>query len=207
MRRRTIGIVDYGVGNIGSLERTFSSLGYRCKTTVDPTLLKASDLILLPGVGAFPAAMEALHAHDMVGFLQDRAQAGQPLVGICLGMQLLADRSEEIHETSGLGIIPGNVNALGDADWHIGWNTLETVSSDALLKPSNGRSLYFNHSFAFSTSPDYEIAVSRINQTMSPFTVAVRRENVMGVQFHPEKSQTAGLQLLSDVVEGLCRAA
>lgn len=207
MRRRTIGIVDYGVGNIGSLERSLSMLGYRGKTTADPDTLSASDLILLPGVGAFPAAMEALRDHDMVGFLQDRAQSGQPLVGICLGMQLMADRSDEIRPTTGLGIIPGYVTALANADWHIGWNTIEAVSNDPLIRPSHGRAVYFNHSFAFQTSPEYSIGVSRINESMAPFVVAVRRDNAVGLQFHPEKSQAAGLQLLADVIEGLCNAA
>ena len=207
MKRRTIGIVDYGVGNIGSLERSLSALGYRCQTTANPDKLADSDLILLPGVGAFPTAMAALHAHDMVGFLQERAQSGQPLVGICLGMQLLADRSDEIRETSGLGIIPGYVTALDNADWHIGWNTLEASTRDPLVKASDGRAVYFNHSFALRTSSEYVIGVARIDKGMTPFPVAIRRENTVGLQFHPEKSQTAGLQLLSDVIEGLCRAA
>ncbi|WP_224703635.1 imidazole glycerol phosphate synthase subunit HisH [Devosia aquimaris] len=207
MKRRTIGIVDYGVGNIGSLERSLSALGYRCQTTSNPETLAASSLILLPGVGAFPTAMAALHDHDMVGFLQERAQSGQPLVGICLGMQLLADSSDEIRETSGLGIIPGYVTALENADWHIGWNTLEAASSDPLVRPSDGRTVYFNHSFVLRTSPEYVIGVARIDQGMTPFPVAIRRENTVGLQFHPEKSQAAGLQLLTDVIEGLCRAA
>lgn len=207
MKRRSIGIVDYGVGNIGSLERSLGMLGYRCKTTADPDTLSGSDLILLPGVGAFPAAMEALNRHDMVGFLQDRAQSGQPLVGICLGMQLMADRSDEVRPTTGLGIIPGYVTALENADWHIGWNTIEAVSNDPLLRPSHGRAVYFNHSFAFQTSSEYTIGVSRLDETMAPFIVSVRRENTVGLQFHPEKSQTAGLQLLWDVIEGLCSAA
>lgn len=207
MTRRTIGIVDYGVGNIGSLERSLGMLGYRCKTTADTDILASSDLILLPGVGAFPAAMEALNSHNMVGFLQDRAQAGQPLVGICLGMQLLADRSDELRPTSGLGIIPGYVTALGNAGWHIGWNSIEAVGEDPLIEPSHGRAVYFNHSYAFQTSDAYTIGVSRLGESMSPFVVAVRRDNAVGLQFHPEKSQAAGLQLLSDVIEGLCRAS
>jgi glutamine amidotransferase len=202
MTARTIGIVDYGVGNLTSVYRSLHGLGYRCRVSRDPDVLDQTDLLLLPGVGAFPAAMEALHAFGLVGHLQQHARKGTPIVGICLGMQLLADGSDEYQYTTGLGLIPGNVTALAPERWHIGWNTIEVLHRDAVLQPSDGQSLYFNHSYVFEPPAEYRRALARLT---GPLTVAVRRENIVGLQFHPEKSQIAGQQLLRNVIEGLCR--
>ena len=208
MSRRTIGIVDYGVGNLASVWRALHGLGYRCRISRDREILASTDALLLPGVGAFPAAMQALHDHDMVDFLQVNARAGKPVVGICLGMQLLADTSDEVQLTAGLGLIPGNVNEITNAEtkWHIGWNTVEILREDEALLPSDGMSFYFNHSFVFNAPNEYVAGVSRINQNQSSFPVIVRRNNTVGLQFHPEKSQSAGHQLLGRVIEGVCRA-
>jgi glutamine amidotransferase len=201
MSTRTIGLVDYGVGNLASVTQTLLALGYRCRVSADPAVLDLTDLLLLPGVGAFPPAMAALQERGLVGYLRNHARRGRPMVGICLGMQLLADGSEEHCFTAGLGLIPGNVRALSSERWHIGWNSVEVLRSDPLLKRSDGHSMYFNHSFVFEPAPEYAVALARLSQ---PFTVAVRRDNIVGLQFHPEKSQIAGRQLLSDVIEGLC---
>ncbi len=208
MSHRTIGIVDYGVGNLASVRRALHGLGYRCRISRDRAVLEASDVLLLPGVGAFPAAMQALHQHDMVDFLQSQARQGKPVVGICLGMQLLADASDEIHSTAGLGLIPGAVRELAHANtkWHIGWNSIEVTCDDKTFKPSDGESFYFNHSFMFHAPAEYVAGVSRIRQGQTAFPVAVRRNNIVGLQFHPEKSQAAGHQLLWQVIEGVCRA-
>lgn len=204
MIRKTVGIVDYGVGNHTSVLRTFQALGHRCRVTSDRELLSAADVIVLPGVGAFPAAMMALHRHGLAGFLVDLARQGKPIIGLCLGMQLLADESLEHGTTAGLGLIPGTVCPLPMLDWHIGWNSLEIVQQDAMLMPSDGESFYFNHSYVFEAPAAYVAALSRIHNTS--FTVAVRRGNVVGLQFHPEKSQAAGKQMLSRLVEGLGHA-
>lgn len=203
MSARTIGIVDYGVGNHASVWRACQALGYRCRVSSDPAVLDATDALLLPGVGAFPAAMAALHAHDLVGYVQARARHGKPLVGICLGMQLLADASTEHGVTAGLGLIPGQVVPLDRARWHIGWNSIEVVNGDVLLAPSDGESVYFNHSYVFNAPPEYQACLARLDDR---FVVGVRRGNMVGLQFHPEKSQAAGRALLRNVVEGLCRA-
>lgn len=203
MSRRTIGIVDYGVGNHASVWRALHALDYRCRVSRDPAVLSATDLLLLPGVGAFPPAMQALHHHGLVGYLQEQARSGRPFVGICLGMQLMADASSEFGATAGLGLIPGQVNALPQAAWHIGWNSLETVGDDPLLRGADGCAVYFNHSFAFEAAPEYCIGLARLTQA---FTVAVRRENMVGLQFHPEKSQATGRAVLRNVIERLCRA-
>ena len=206
MSSRLVGIVDYGIGNVASIQRSLKALGFRSRLSHDAHVLDGCDVIILPGVGAFPAAMEALHQHGMTSYLQERAAADKPIVGICLGMQLLADQSTEIRPTPGLSLIPGYVEKLQDARWHIGWNTLEAVGEDPLLKASDGRALYFNHSYVLHTSPEYSIGIARLGQPFTPFTVAVRRGNLVGLQFHPEKSQEAGLQILRQVVERLCDA-
>jgi imidazole glycerol-phosphate synthase subunit HisH len=203
MSRRTIGIVDYGVGNHTSVWRALHGLGYRCRVSRDTTVLDETDLLLLPGVGAFPPAMEALHAHGLVDYLQAQARAGKPFVGICLGMQLMAEASSEFGATAGLGLVPGTVTALQQAAWHIGWNSIEAIGADTLLRPSDGQSMYFNHSYVFDSPSEYRIGLARLEQ---PLTIAVRRANVVGLQFHPEKSQGAGRQVLRNVIEGLCDA-
>ena len=202
MSALTVGVVDYGVGNLASVYRALHGLGYRCRVSRDPAVLSATDLLLLPGVGAFPAAMEALHACDLVEYLQQQAREERPMVGICLGMQLLADASDEYRLTAGLGLIPGQVSALADERWHIGWNTVEVLHGDPLLQPSDGQALYFNHSYTFEPAREYQIGIARLEH---PFTAAVRRGNVVGLQFHPEKSQEAGRRLLRNVIDGLCR--
>lgn len=207
-KRITVGLVDYGAGNLASVARALTGLGFRCRTSRDPETLGAADLLLLPGVGAFPAAMEALHRHHLVDFIQGQARRGQPLVGICLGMQLLAHSSSEHRYTTGLGLIPGQVQPLTSARWHIGWNSVEVTPDDGLLRPSDGQALYFNHSYVFHAPAEYQVAVSRIADDAAPgagdaFTVAVRRGNIVGLQFHPEKSQLAGRDLLRNVIEGL----
>lgn len=202
MKTLTIGIVDYGVGNHASVWRALSSLGYRCRVSENPQVLSATDLLLLPGVGAFPAAMAALHRCNLVEYLQQQAHQGKPTIGICLGMQLLADGSTEYGFTAGLGLIPGQVVALDQARWHIGWNTIEVVGNDPLLAPSDGQSVYFNHSYVFDAPSEYQACLARLSK---PFVVGVRRGNVLGLQFHPEKSQAAGQQLLRNVIEGMCR--
>jgi len=175
-RRITVGVVDYGASNLASVARSLAGLGYRCRSSSDPETLGAADVMVLPGVGAFPAAMQALHKHRLVEFIQAQARRGQPIVGICLGMQLLAHSSSELRFTTGLGLIPGQVQPLQAAKWHIGWNSLEVLDSEPLR---------------VNDSPD------------QAFTVAVRRQQIVGLQFHPEKSQLAGRELLKNVIEGL----
>jgi imidazole glycerol-phosphate synthase subunit HisH len=201
--RLTVGIVDYGVGNHASVWRALHLLGYRCRVSSEPEVLSQTDLLLLPGVGAFPAAMAALHRHNLVDYLQQQARLGKPIVGLCLGMQLMADASKEHRVTAGLGLIPGQVVAFDQARWHIGWNSIEVLRDDPLLAPSDGQSMYFNHSFVFEAPTEYQVCVSRLAQ---PFAIGVRRGRLLGLQFHPEKSQSAGRQMLRNVVEGLCRA-
>ena len=204
MTRITIGIVDYGVGNLASVWHALHTMGYRCRIAGDSSSLAQTDLLLLPGVGAFPAAMKALHASDLSDFVRQQAIDGKPLVGICLGMQLLADSSSELGHTQGLGLIPGKVVATMKSHWHIGWNNIEVVKNDDLFMNSDGQEMYFNHSYVFEAPAEYQSIVARLDESSEPFTVGVRRNNVVGLQFHPEKSQAAGRLILASVIDGIC---
>jgi len=201
--RTTIGVVDYGVGNHASVWRTLHSFGYRCRISDEPAVLDEAHLLLLPGVGAFPPAMAALHARGLSGYLQKQARRERPILGICLGMQLLAEASHENDFTAGLGLIPGEVVPLIKPRWHIGWNTIEQVRPDPLFESSNGQSFYFNHSYTYSGPEEFQVCSSQHGRS---FPVVIRRGNVIGLQFHPEKSQAVGHDLLQQVIEGLCNA-
>jgi imidazole glycerol phosphate synthase glutamine amidotransferase subunit len=200
---KTIGVVDYGVGNHASVGQALRGLGYRVRLTAEAAQLDATDLLVLPGVGAFPPAMHALHQRGLVVYLRTQAEAGRPLLGICLGMQLLATGSHEHGYTPGLDLIPGEVHQMEGARWHIGWNEVECVGDDPLLRTSHRRHFYFNHSCVYNGPPQYRIGVAR---HPAPIAAAIRRANIVGVQFHPEKSQEAGQALLRNVIEGLAHA-
>lgn len=201
MKPPTIGIVNYGVGNVASLWHALHALDFRCRVSSDRATLEATDLLLLPGVGAFPAAMEALHRTGLSVYLQEAAGRGRPLLGICLGMQLLADSSTEHKLTQGLGLIPGMVRSLGTGRWHIGWNTICAPEGTALFGASHGKAFYFNHSYCVDSAH----AVCQVSVHGSPLAAVTRRGNIVGMQFHPEKSQLAGREVLRNVVRGMCR--
>lgn len=203
MKRPVVGIVDYGAGNQTSLTRSLQSIGCRCMVGRTKRDLDAADVLMLPGVGAFPPAMAELTRLGLVGYLQEQARLGRPLVGICLGMQLLADRSFENGETAGLGLISGDVVPLANGRWHIGWNSIEALAPDLIFSDSSGSWFYFNHFYTLECPRDYQVCRT---QHDGPVVAAVHRGNVIGVQFHPEKSQIAGRGLLQRIIEGLCRA-
>ncbi len=195
-----IGIVDYGVGNLFSLRSSLDFLGLKSQVTGDPQVLRAADRIILPGVGAFGDAMEQLRRTGLVPLLEEESQK-KPLLGICLGMQLLMEESCEYGIHKGLGFIPGRVASL-EADLpdkalkipHIGWNALHIVKDDPLLKDvREGEYMYYVHSFYATGCLESTLAVSDYGL---PVTGAVRKGLVWGVQFHPEKSGEAGLRLL-----------
>jgi glutamine amidotransferase len=203
MSQLTIAVVDYGMGNHASVVNSLRDLGFRVRVSAELALLDSADVLFLPGVGAFPAAMRALHERGLVDYLQQQARNRRPMVGICLGMQLLTNASHEFQYTTGLGIIPGEFVPLSETKWHIGWNTLECVESDSLIRASDGQAFYFNHSFRYQGPSEYQIGLSR---HPGPFASVIRRTNVVGIQFHPEKSQDAGRVLLRNIVLGLSNA-
>lgn len=199
----TVGIVDYGMGNHASVIHSLRKLGFRVRVSAETEVLDSTDILVLPGVGAFPAAMQALHQRQLVGYLQQQARLMRPIIGICLGMQLLATASHEFQYTAGLDLIPGEVVALTGAKWHIGWNTLECVNPDSLLQASDGQAFYFNHSYCYQGPSEYQVGLTRHPE---PVASVIRRGNVVGIQFHPEKSQGAGRSLLKNLISGLTHA-
>ena len=201
-----IAIVDYGVGNLFSLASSVKSLGLEVTVTRDAADLRAADHILLPGVGAFADAMDKLTATGLVPVLKEETQH-TPLLGICLGMQLLFDKSYEFGEHEGLGLIPGQVCPLAPDLTdpalkvpHIGWNALDiTRPDDPLFRyVKNGEYVYYVHSFYAKDCAASTLATSEYS---IPVTGAVRRGLVYGTQFHPEKSGNTGLRLLKAFAE------
>ena len=196
-----IAIVDYGVGNLFSLRSSLRSLGLKTEVTSDAARLRAADRIILPGVGAFGDARAKLDATGLVSVLLEETER-KPLLGICLGMQLLFDRSFEYGEHPGLGLIPGEVASLGEdlndktlKVPHMGWNSLEIVKDDPLFRYfKGGEYVYYVHSFYARNCAESTLGVSQYGNVA--VTGAVRRGNVWGTQFHPEKSGDAGLRLL-----------
>ena len=201
-----IAIVDYGVGNLFSLASSVRSLGLEVTITRNAADLRAADHILLPGVGAFADAMDKLTATGLVPVLKEETKH-TPLLGICLGMQLLFDKSYEFGEHEGLGLIPGQVCPLAPDLTdpalkvpHIGWNALDiTRPDDPLFKyVQNGEYVYYVHSFYAKDCAASTLATSEYS---IPVTGAVRRGLVYGTQFHPEKSGNTGLRLLKAFAE------
>lgn len=203
MSYTTVGLIDYGMGNHASVTHSLRELGFRVRVSDDLTVLGETDVLLLPGVGAYPVAMQELHRRGLVGYLQEQARAQRPIVGICLGMQLLASASCEHGYTAGLDLIPGEIVAFEDGGWHIGWNTLECTQPDSLVQPSDGQAFYFNHSFRYVGPEEFQLTRTR---HPAPFASIVRRGSVVGLQFHPEKSQAAGKVLLRNLMTGLAHA-
>ena len=203
-----IAIIDYGVGNLFSLASSLKSLGLETAVTRDPAVIRAADRIILPGVGAFADAMAKLEATGLVPVLRQEVQR-KPLLGICLGMQLLFEKSYEYGEHAGLGLIPGAVRPLADdlkdpalKVPHIGWNRLDLVpgrEDDPLFRYTRpGEYVYYVHSFYAIGCADYTLATSEYS---IPVTGAVRNGLVYGTQFHPEKSGDTGLRMLRAFAE------
>lgn len=195
-----IAIVDYGVGNLFSLEQSFHAIGAEVVITADPEVLRSADKILLPGVGAFGDAAAKLKESGLGDVVVEQAQKGKPLMGICLGMQLLFDEGYEYGCHKGLGLIPGKVKPIADVIHkelkipHMGWNALAfTRESKLFSKISNGDYVYFVHSYYACECDDAVIATAEYGV---PLTAAVEKGNVFGCQFHPEKSGTVGLGIL-----------
>ena len=200
-----IAIVDYGVGNLFSVKSSFAAIGADAVITSDPEVIRNADHILLPGVGAYRDAAAKLRESGMGDLVREQAAAGKPVMGICLGMQLLFEKSYEFGEHEGLGLLKGVVRPIRDvapADYkvpHIGWNALNIHKHHPLLKyVLEGDCVYFVHSFYAADCDDEVIATTEYG---APITAAVARGNVCGCQFHPEKSGQVGLSILKAFCE------
>lgn len=201
-----IAIIDYGVGNLFSLKSSFTAIGAEAVVTSDPVTIRSAERILLPGVGAFEDAAHKLQESGMAALLKEQAAADKPILGICLGMQLLFDKSYEYGEHRGLGLISGAVRPIADAVPvgykipHIGWNALHfTGERHPLLRyVKEGDCVYFVHSYYAAECASAVIATTEYGADL---TAAVAQGNVYGCQFHPEKSGAVGLAILKAFCE------
>ena len=202
-----IAILDYGMGNLRSVEKALEHVGVTATIGRDPEEARAADGVILPGVGAMPRAMERIREHGLDELIAERREAGVPILGICLGLQLLFVSTAELGGSGGLGLLEGPVEAL-EADGlkvpHIGWSPVRWERESRLTEglPSE-TPFYFVHSFAPRPNPEDLLGSAEHG---SRFACAAERENVFGVQFHPEKSSSAGLRLLSNFA-GICAKA
>jgi glutamine amidotransferase len=219
---RRIAIVDYGLGNLYSVKHACAHVGLHATITASPQDILSADAVILPGVGAFPDAMSTLISLDLAPVIRDVAASGRPLVGICLGMQLLMTESEEFGRHEGLGIIPGRVVRLPDARAsdpstkvpQIGWTGVERVARETSDDPwagslleglADGTPMYFVHSYI--VRPDDPAAIlSTSRYTGDPFCSALQRGNVIACQFHPERSGEAGLRMYRTLARQLAFA-
>ena len=200
-----IAIIDYGMGNIGSVQKALDKLGYQSRLTSDHQEIRGADGIILPGVGAFGQAMQNLESYGLTEILKERAGSGVPFLGICLGLQILFDSSEEAPGVKGLSIVPGRVVRFkpGLKVPHMGWNELEIRNRHGMFADVvDGTMVYFVHSYyAVPDNPEDIAAVSDYGLT---FAAAVTCGNLSATQFHPEKSGDKGLAML-DAFAGSCR--
>jgi glutamine amidotransferase len=203
-----IAILDYGMGNRRSVEKALRHVGVSASISRDHDVLQAASGLVLPGVGAFPRAMENLRALGLDELIRERLAAGTPVLGICLGLQLAFDSSTEQGGAEGLGIVPGEVRALEAGDLklpHIGWNEVRLRKVSPLLDSLPERCAFY-HVHSFAPLPAHEEDVLGTADYGAPFVTAVQHGSFYGVQFHPEKSSAAGMRLLANFAR-ICIAA
>ena len=200
-----IAIIDYGVGNLFSLKSSFEKIGEQAIVTGDKEEISKADRVILPGVGAFGDAADKLKESGLFDFVKEVAKSGKPIMGICLGMQLLFEKGFEYGEHEGLGLIKGEVRPISDVIPkglkipHIGWNALSFDKESKIFKYlKDGDFVYFVHSFYGANCDESVIATSEYGV---PLTAAVGCDNVYGCQFHPEKSGDTGLKILKAFCE------
>jgi len=199
--RPKVAIIDYGVGNLRSVEKAFAATGSEAIVSDDERVLREAERLVLPGVGAFRACINALSERGFDRLVRERVEAGTPLLGVCVGMQMLFDESEEFGQTKGLGLLRGRVRRFSDALLvpQVGWNQVERFSGapHSLLKGiEDGAFFYFVHSF-YCDAADQADVLGRTDYGHQYVSI-VARGQICGVQFHPEKSQVSGLRLLKN---------
>ena len=194
-----VAIIDYGVGNLRSVEKAFAATGCEASISSDESFLRSAERLVLPGVGAFAACMRALEERGFDRLVRERASAGTPLLGVCVGMQMLFEESEEFGSTRGLGLLRGRVRKFGNelVVPQVGWNRIHQKRPHALFEGiANGSFCYFVHSFY--CEPDEDAVVAGETEYGRRYASVIAQGNVCGVQFHPEKSQDVGLRMLKN---------
>lgn len=202
-----IAIINYGVGNLQSISNAFSACGQKIHITSDANTIREADALVLPGVGAFSDGMAQLAAGSLSKVIIEFAAKGKPLLGICLGMQMLLDSSEEFGLHQGLGIIPGTVRALRHLKGfdqkaktpHIGWTSWRSHAASPLFDGLEGQEVYFIHSFCAVPEHDENIAATAEYGDLR-FAAAIQKDMVFGCQFHPEKSGPHGLRIIKNFI-------
>jgi glutamine amidotransferase len=201
--KSSILIVDYGMGNIQSVQNAFERLGCSVSCSANPADLKKADAIVLPGVGAFGEAVSHLKQSGMDHAVKDAVlNEGRPVLAVCLGMQLLAEESEERGSFRGLGLVPGSVRHIPVPPElrlpHMGWNALRILKREPIYEDvPEGGSVYFVHSYRFETDIQF---ISAVTDYGGDITASVQRDHIFGAQFHPERSQTNGLKVIRNFV-------
>jgi glutamine amidotransferase len=204
-----IAVVDYGMGNRRSVEKALEHVGARASVSSDIDRLRRADGLVVPGVGAFPRAMERLRELGLDELIRERVAAGRPVLGICLGLQLAFDRSSELGGADGLGLIAGEVHGLRAGSLklpHIGWNEVRFGKPDSPLIAELPLECAFYHVHSFAAEPEREQDVLGTAVYGAPFATAVQKGSFYGIQFHAEKSSAAGLRLLANFAR-ICVAA
>ncbi len=198
-----VAILNYNVGNLASVRNAFYTLGLEADIVSDPEFIAHYDKIILPGVGAFENAMQHLRDSNMCEALLDVAKSGKPILGICLGMQLLMDKSYEFGEHIGLGLISGEVLRFKDSHLkipHMGWNKISIIRQSSLLDDiNNGEYLYFVHSYYVKNNYKNDVVASCDYGV--EFSAIIQKDNIFGIQPHPEKSSNIGLKIIKNFVE------
>jgi len=194
-----IAILDYGVGNLRSVEKAFSAAGAQAVVSDDDRVLREAEGLVLPGVGAFAACMTALKSRGFDELIRERVSQGTPLLGVCVGMQMLFEASEEFGPTPGLGLIAGQVRRFASTELvpQVGWNQVHTSAEHELLDGIEDQTFfYFVHSY-YCDPVDRSVIVGETNYSLN-YASVVANKHIAGVQFHPEKSQSGGLRLLAN---------
>jgi len=200
-----VAIIDYGVGNLRSVEKAFAATGHDALVTSDEEELRRASRLVLPGVGAFAACMSALRDHGLVNLVREQVAVGKPLLGVCVGMQMLFEESEEFGTCEGLGFIAGRVRRFDDTKLvvpQVGWNQIRQRKAHSLFAGVEDDAFcYFVHSYYCEPASD-DVIVGETDYGVQ-YASVVAKGNVCGVQFHPEKSQAVGLKMLANFASGV----
>jgi len=200
-----VAIIDYGVGNLRSVEKAFAATGHDALVTSDEEELRQASRLVLPGVGAFAACMSALRDHGLVNLVREQVAVGKPLLGVCVGMQMLFEESEEFGTCEGLGFIAGRVRRFDDSELvvpQVGWNQIRQRKAHSLFAGVEDDAFcYFVHSYYCEPASD-DVIVGETDYGVQ-YASVVAKGNVCGVQFHPEKSQAVGLKMLANFASGV----